>query len=60
MELILLLILVTLEIGFAAFEFTKSETKSSWSLKRLVANGIETAVYLLMVLLPGIDFFFFF
>ena len=58
MELILLLILVTLEIGFAAFEFTKSETKSSWSLKRLVANGIETAVYLLMVLLPGIDFSF--
>ena len=58
MALVLLLILVITEIGFAAFECTDPEMKKSWTLKRLVVNAGEIVIFLLMLLLPGIDLSF--
>ena len=58
MALVLLLILVITEIGFAAFECTDPEMKKSWTLKRLAVNAGEIIIFLLMLLLPGIDLSF--
>ena len=58
MALVLLLILVITEIGFAAFECTDPEMKKSWTLKRLAVNAGEIVIFLLMLLLPGIDLSF--
>ena len=33
----------------------KDLTKKEWSSKRLVTSGIQSALFLLMLLLPGID-----
>ncbi len=58
MALILFLILIITEIGFAVFEFTNRSRKKNWTVKRLIVNGAEAAVFLLMLLLPGVDFSF--
>ena len=63
MALFLLLIFIIVEIGFAVYGFTlakdpESSSKKKWTLKRLIVSGAELAVYLLMMLLPGIDFSF--
>ena len=58
MALVLLLILVITEIGFAAFECTDPEMKKSWTVKRLAVNAGEIIIFLLMLLLPGIDLSF--
>ena len=63
MALFLLLIFIIVEIGFAVYGFTlakdpESSSKKKWTLKRLIVSGAELAVYLLMLLLPGIDFSF--
>ena len=49
MALVLLLILVITEIGFAVFELTRSTTKKNWTTKRLCVNGAEALIYLLMI-----------
>lgn len=58
MALVLLLILVITEIGFAVFELTKNTTKKNWTMERLGVNGAEAVIYLIMLALPGIDFSF--
>ena len=58
MALVLLLILVITEIGFAVFELTKNTTKKNWTIERLGVNGAEAVIYLIMLALPGIDFSF--
>ena len=58
MALVLLLILVIMEIGFAAFECTDPEMKKNWTVKRLAVNAGEIIIFLLMLLLPGIDLSF--
>ena len=58
MAMVLFLIFMIMEIGFAVFEFTKRASKKEWTNKRLIVNAAEIIVYLLMILLPGIDFSF--
>ena len=58
MALVLLLVLVITEIGFAVFELTKSTTKKDWTKRQLGVIGAEILIYLLMLVLPGIDFSF--
>ena len=55
MAILLLTVLLITEIGFAIFEYTKSPTKKDWSLRRLICDGIELGIYMIMILLPGID-----
>lgn len=54
----LFLILLITEIGFAIFELGQNRTKSEWSVNRTIANVAQLIIYLLMILLPGIDFSF--
>ncbi len=58
MALVLLLVLIITEIGFAVFELTRSTAKKTWTKKRLGVIGTEALIYLLMLVLPGIDFSF--
>ncbi len=58
MAVLLFIILIISEIGFTVFELTKISTKKEWSLKRVIANAIQLAVFFLTVLLPGIDLSF--
>lgn len=46
---------VLCEIGFAVFLCVSAPVKKVWSGKRLIVNGMELAVYLLLLLLPGVD-----
>ncbi|MCR5848527.1 MAG: hypothetical protein K6G75_10475 [Lachnospiraceae bacterium] len=58
MAFLLFIILTISEIGFTVFELTKKSSKKEWSLKRLIANAAELAVFFLALLLPGIDLSF--
>ncbi len=58
MAIILFTILMGIEIGFAIFECTSNRTKKEWSLNRAALNAAQLLIYLLMILLPGIDFSF--
>ena len=62
MALFLLLILLVIETGFAVYGFTLKapvqNSKKNWSLKRFMVNGIQIAVYLVFIFLPGVDFSF--
>lgn len=58
MTIFLFAVLTITEIGFAAFELTKDSKKKEWSLRRLIANVASLLIYLVMILLPGIDFTF--
>lgn len=58
MEILLLVVFVIVEIGFAVFEMTQKASKKDWSLKRLSVSGAEAGIYLIATLLPGIDFSF--
>lgn len=58
MELVLLLILIIIEIGFTVFEFTKKSTKGNWTKQRLFVNIVQIIIYLLMLIFPEIDFSF--
>ena len=58
MAMILFLVFMILEIGFAVFEFTKNTSKKDWTKKRLIVNAAELVIYLVMMFLPGIDFSF--
>ena len=51
-------VLFIMEIGFAAYEFVGKSTKKEWTKRRMLVSISEKVVYLLMLLLPGIDFGF--
>lgn len=55
---LVLALLAALEIGFLVFDQIKGSSKGTWSIRRLVVNLGELAVFLLMLLLPGIDMSF--
>lgn len=58
MALILFLIFVIIEIGFAVSGILRKPTKTRWQIKRLVVNVVEFFTYIVLLLLPGIDFSF--
>lgn len=58
MTILLLLVLIITEIGFAAFELSRRTTRGEWATRRLCVSGIELLTYLIMTVLPGIDFGF--
>lgn len=58
MTLLLFIVLALTEAGFTALELTKKDQKGKWTLRRIGANAVEFAAFLIMVLLPGIDFSF--
>lgn len=55
---LLLLVLVLTEIGFAAFALSGKFTRGEWAMRRLCVSAVELVTYLVMTLLPGIDFSF--
>ncbi len=58
MALILLAVLIITELGLAFFEAAGKRTKKEWNTGRLTVCAAETAIFLLMLLLPGIDLSF--
>ncbi|MBO4907895.1 MAG: hypothetical protein J5476_01310 [Lachnospiraceae bacterium] len=58
MEKLLFIVLVITEIVFAAWTIKKKTSKKKWSVSRTAANAAELLVYLIMLILPGIDFSF--
>ena len=58
MEKLLFVVLVITEIVFAIRAITSHVTKKKWSEGRGLVNAGEIIVYLLMMVLPGIDFSF--
>ncbi len=58
MAFVLFLILFITEIGFVIFELGKDRVKSEWSVNRTIADVAQLIIYLVMILLPGIDFAF--
>ena len=55
MTTILFMILILIEAGFMILSLAKTSSKKSWTTKRLIVNAGEFAVFLMMILLPGID-----
>ncbi|MBO4636900.1 MAG: hypothetical protein J5685_07115 [Clostridiales bacterium] len=55
MALLLLIILTATELGFTVFGFTAKDTKKEWTLKRVIVTAAQIIIYLLMLVLPGID-----
>ena len=58
MVMLLLLVLIVTEIGFAAFTLSGNFNRGEWAMRRLCVSAIELVTYLVMTLLPGIDFSF--
>ena len=58
MEMLLLLVLILTEIGFAAFAMSGKITRGEWAKRRLCVSAVELVTFLVMTLLPGIDFSF--
>ncbi|MBP5623466.1 MAG: hypothetical protein J6X36_01200 [Lachnospiraceae bacterium] len=58
MTLLLLIIFIITEVVFGAMGLSRTVQKREWTGMRFVVNAIETALYLIMLLLPGIDFSF--
>lgn len=56
MEKLLLFVLVITEIVFAIREITSHVTKKEWAKGRSLVNAGEIIIYLIMTVLPGIDF----
>ena len=55
MALSLLIVLLITELGFGAFELSRSTSKSKWTPRRFMADAVQIVIFLVMVLLPGID-----
>ena len=55
MALFLLIVLLITELGFGAFELSRSTSKSKWTPRRFMADAVQIVIFLVMVLLPGID-----
>jgi dienelactone hydrolase len=58
MATLLLIILLIVEFGFLSYELARSTSKRQWMPRRFIINAVQTVLYLIMVLLPGIDFSF--
>ncbi|MBQ3967827.1 MAG: hypothetical protein II688_03985, partial [Lachnospiraceae bacterium] len=58
MTLLLLIIFIITEVVFGAMGLSRTIQKREWTGMRFVVNAIEAALYLIMLLLPGIDFGF--
>lgn len=55
MNLLLLILLCATEIAFAAAAITRKPNLRDWQLGRLIVSGGELLVFLITLLLPGID-----
>lgn len=55
MNFLLLILLCVTEIAFAAAAITRKPNLRDWQLGRLIVNGGELLVFLITLLLPGID-----
>lgn len=55
MNLLLLTLLCVTEIAFAVMAITRKPNLRDWQMGRLIVNGGELLVFLLTLLLPGID-----
>lgn len=55
MNLLLLTLLCVTEIAFAAMAITRKPNLRDWQLGRLIVNGGELLVFLITLLLPGIN-----
>ena len=58
MATLLLIILLIVETGFLAYELTRKSSKREWTPRRFVIDSVQLVLFLIMVLLPGIDFGF--
>ncbi len=58
MEKLLFVVLLITEVVFAIREITSDVTKKKWSEGRSIVNAGEIVIYLIMMVLPGIDFSF--
>ncbi len=55
MALLLFILFAVAETGFCIMGLTRTVSMKEWTRIRLAVNVIETAVFLVMLLLPGID-----
>ena len=55
MALLLFILFAVAETGFCIMGLTRTVSMKEWTRMRLAVNVIETAVFLVMLLLPGID-----
>jgi len=55
MTILLLCIFMVVEIAFCVRDFRLNLMKKEWSLHRFSVNGLELGIYLVMMILPGID-----
>ena len=58
MAALLLLILMIAELGFCVYELTRKTTKREWTPRRFIIDSAQLVIFLIMALLPGIDFSF--
>lgn len=58
MGLLILCIMMAAEIGFVIYSCCMKRDKKNWLRNRCIVTGGELAAYLLMILLPGVDFSF--
>lgn len=55
MNTLLLLLMCVIEIALAYLTISKKSKAGEWKLSRLIANGGELLLFLLLLLFPGID-----
>jgi len=55
MEILLFMLILTVEAVFLIYELQEKRTKKQWSLKRLLFTCSEFIIYLIMLPMPGID-----
>lgn len=58
MAMILFVVLFLSESGLAAFTLLRQKSRKEWIRNRLIINGTELLLFIIMTLLPGIDFTF--
>ena len=58
MTVLLFIILILTEVVFGIMGLSRTILKKEWTVKRLIVNVIEMALYFFMILFPGIDFSF--
>ena len=58
MTVLLFIILILTEVVFGIMGLSRTILKKEWTVKRLIVNVIEMALYFFMILFPDIDFGF--
>ncbi len=58
MATLLLIILLIVEFSFLAYGLARSTSKRAWTPARFVIDAVQIVLFLIMALLPGIDFGF--